>query len=444
MKQNFKPVRRFAAVSVLMTTFALLADSVGGAAEATTTNHVKVVDGVVMPKRPLVDAITDAIKFLKKADGQYRPGNLDGDLAGYFTSALVNPDGTRSDRALVYPARQHAYFILTFLKYHKYSGEKEWVQRSRDLADWNLAHSTPAKDLYGAVPFSTFRDGKPFGGADKDAIEPDKDAFIGSAYLELYDVTKDKKYLSGAKTIADTLVKNQRKDGSWPFRVVPADGTVRQDFGGAPVYFVEFFENMLRHRKDAKYEQAHSRALALMLDRNVKKNQWGTYHEDVKAHDENYLSAEPMSFTAAYLFRHSPEHQEYIAMGREVLAKMEARLVHTDLHPAAPAPAVSEQAGFDHIMPGHTARYCLALGELYKATGDQEVKKRAISGINALTYMQSDEGLFRTFFFTVHTKNPDRRKPDWYSQHLFTGCHLLELMPLLPEAFPPSAKTRKN
>jgi hypothetical protein len=88
-------------------------------------------------------------------------------------------------------------------------------------------------------------------------------------------------------------------------------------------------------------------------------------------------------------------------------------------------------------MPGHTARYCLALADLYKATGDKEAGGKAISGINALTYMQSDAGLFATFFQMVNEKDPGRKRPNWYSQHLYTVCHVLEALPILPEAQTP-------
>jgi len=140
-----------------------------------------------------------------------------------------------------------------------------------------------------------------------------------------------------------------------------------------------------------------------------------------------------MSFTADYLFRHAKAHPEYIEMGRRVLTRMEERLVHTEGHPAAPAPAVSEQAGFEHMMPGHTARYCLALADLYKVTGDEQAKEKAMSGIYALTYMQSQAGLFRTFFQLRNESQPGRKRPNWYSQHLYTVCHVLEAMPVLPE-----------
>jgi hypothetical protein len=84
-------------------------------------------------------------------------------------------------------------------------------------------------------------------------------------------------------------------------------------------------------------------------------------------------------------------------------------------------------------MPGHTARYCMALAQLYAVTGDADTKRKSLSGINALTYMQSDAGLFRTFFQLVNEKNPDKKRPNWYSQHLYTVCHVLEATALLPE-----------
>ena len=425
------PVLFALATLLFMNDVTSAADS--GASRPSTSQAVPVVDGVVQPRRPLPEAIVHAMAFLKKADGEYVPGKIDGPLAGYFISAHVMPDGSRSSRKFCFPARQHAYFINTFLLYHKYSGEGEWLARARDLADWNLARSTPPDAAYANLPWSVWTDGKPGGSQDKDSLEPDKAAFLGTAYLRLFEVTSDERYLNGAKAIATTLAKRQGEDGSWPFRVVPQDGTVRQAFGGAPVFYVEFFEKLLARNEEASYRQAHDRALKLMIQRNVEQNRWGTYHEDIREKPDTHLSAEPMSFTASFLFRRAKAHPEYLEMGKTIVRRMEEKLVHTDGHPAAPAPAVSEQSSFQHMMPGHTARYCLALTDLHVAAGDKDARQKALSGFNALTYMQSDAGLFRTMFQLVNEKKPNRKREDWYSQHLYTVCHVLEAMASLPE-----------
>ena len=415
------------------------AAATAAASSAARKPIVTVVDGVVQPRRPMADAIADAIQFLRRADGSYVPGSIQGDLAGYFMAAHVNADGSRVSRQqLSFPARHHAYFIRTFLHYYVYTGEREWLLRARDLADWNTATSTPATDTYGNLPYSSHEGGVPTGSADKNSIETDKPAFLGTSYLALYESTGERKYFEAARKIAATLVPKQRADGSWPFRVIPKDGAIFEDLGGAPVFFVEFFEAMQRHEPRPEYQRARDLALKLMIARNVEKGEWGTYHEDIHPKDGTHLSAEPMSFTAAYLFRHAHAYPDYIAYGKRVIAQMEARLVHTEGHAASPAPGVAEQAAFEHIMAGHTARYCLALGELYAVTGDPAVRLKALSGLNAVTHMQSEIGLFRTYFYDTEKKaeKDPATVRNWYSQHLYAVCHMLECMAIFPEIAP--------
>jgi len=239
MKINIKNSFRYAALKLFVVAVLVSWTGILYAAESHESKRVPVADGIVTPCRPIDEAIAKAMQFLKKADGGYVPGKINGELAGYFTCAHVNEDGSRVERQLAFPARHHAYFIFTFLHFHTYSAQREWLQRARDLADWNMAHSTPLDAYYPYLLYSTFSNGKPGGSADKDSIEPYKAAFLGSAYIAVYEATGENKYLTAAKAIAETLICRQNEEGSWPFRVVPQDGTVRQEFGGAPVFFVQ-------------------------------------------------------------------------------------------------------------------------------------------------------------------------------------------------------------
>jgi len=399
-------------------------------------NKVKVVDGLVMPRQPLGKALKDAMQFLKKSDGGYIPGEPGAKHAGYFLSCMVHADGKPTKPRLAFPARHHAYFINTFLRYYAYSGETEWLLRARDLADWNIANSTDTDWACPNLPYSTYKNGKPRGGQDKNSIEPDKAAFIGSAYLALFDSTGQAKYLQAARKIADTLLKIQRENGGWDFRIIPEDASVMQDFGGAIVNFVTLFEQLLAKEDNPAYQNARDKALKWMLKTNVQDNHWGVYHEDVDKADKTYMTTELMCFTAAYLIRHSSEHQDYLDMGLQVLGHVQKHFVHLKDHPVAPAPAVSEQPYCNHIMPGHTARYCSVLADLYAFTGNEQYKRSAISSINGTTYMQSPYGIFSTWIWNVNKKKKSGLGRDWYSQHLYTVCHMMEVMAKLPQLAP--------
>ena len=96
-------------------------------------------------------------------------------------------------------------------------------------------------------------------------------------------------------------------------------------------------------------------------------------------------------------------------------------------------------------MAGHTARYGACLAQLYLATGDDEVKRRALSTLHGVTHMQTTEGIFVTFFH--NTKKPDassqKKKPGnnetdrvWFSQHLFSIYNLLGAMSVFPQLAP--------
>lgn len=433
--------------------------------------HIRVLDGVVQPRRPLGEMVRKAMLLLQedRRDKEYVPGKMGEKLPGYIRNAYLG-----GGRGRLFPADHHALFIDTFLRYHAYTGKREWLDRARDIADWNIAHSTDPKWVYGDLPFSSWhwkidmmdqnQRKERFKWGDWGSIETDKPCFVGSMYLAVYRATEDEKYLQGAKKIADTLLKHQRDDGSWPFRVIPENGNVHADYGCAAVLAVQFFEDLMQGAgDDPRYRKARDGALQWMFKHPIQKNAWSGYHQDVGGGRLNspHKVFMPMAYTARYLLRHRGEHEEFLEAALRLHSRVKETFVFSeaDGYPLGPAPGTAEQgAARDRIgcgvMPCHTALYCILLADLYGATGRDEYRKTAVSGINSLTWMQADSGAISTWIWHPQRdkkENPVRNREEfeswwdkvmkgrggnWYSIHIYTVGLILEAMGCFTELAP--------
>ena len=164
----------------------------------------------------------------------------------YYSNVQHNgePFPNSVDRFVSYPAFHHSLMIKTFVKQFKQSGDKQVLNEAMKLADWNIAHSTPHDVAYGNMPYSTFEEKKPGGFRDKSGIMSDKAAIMSLAYIELYKASSEVRFLKAAEAIGQSLARNQRKNGTWPFRVDPETMTVIEDYTSSVIYTVMLFENL--------------------------------------------------------------------------------------------------------------------------------------------------------------------------------------------------------
>lgn len=100
------------------------------------------------------------------------------------------------------------YIIPTFYDYAEMTGENEWRERARAMADWEIEVQMPN----GAVQAGLYR------GADTKqvpAVFNTGQVILGwcRAYIE----TKDDRYLAAAKRAGDWLIDAQAADGAWRF-----------------------------------------------------------------------------------------------------------------------------------------------------------------------------------------------------------------------------------
>ncbi|MCB1182519.1 hypothetical protein KDM41_03725 [bacterium] len=239
----------------------------------------------VAPALPYADLVHEVIGFLYSDVGWNGIRTNDDDPAGYpvppyFYSYAIN-DGNNLDGSLVgypgylsvsYPGYTASVAIDAFLDWRRFSGDLsgEALARARAYADWILEHRTPAGDLYGNLPYSTQTDGVMGGGWDGPAIMTDKPPMFALRLLRLYDITGEAAYWNGAVEIADVMAATQlgggaADDGRWPFRVVPSDGTVTQDYTSHLTPAIRFFDAMAARTGNAAYQDAADRAWAWLL-----------------------------------------------------------------------------------------------------------------------------------------------------------------------------------
>jgi len=415
-----------------------------------------VEDGVFLPRKSLDAFINDAVQFIRDHDGEYVPGSMSEDaMPGYVEHCAFNPVTGEPIREYHYPARSHALYIDAFIRLSIYTGDQEFIDRATDLAKWNIEKSTPDNYYYANMPISSWDikyTRKVL--ADRNTIIPVLSALMGNSYLSLYRVTGDVQYYSAAEKIAKTMVKTQHSDGSWPFRVVPEDGKVWDSYGSGIVHAIEFLESMMQYEDLKNYRQSRDKAVKWMIEYPVKQGRWSGYHEDigVTASHENVV-AMPMTYTAKYLFQQSEDHPEYLKYAEMVISKFEETLVHTEGHPFAPAPGISEQLFCDFIMPHHTSRYCMLIANRYRINPVENDRKTIMSGINSATWAQIDNGAIMTWLMAVNEKgNYDefdfeayqedlinfRGGNSWYSVQIWTLDYIIETMRTFPELVPPN------
>ena len=85
----------------------------------------------------------------------------------YYSNLQHNgaPFTSSVDRFVSYPAFHHALLIRTFVGYWKYAKDARMLQQAIQLANWNIAHSTPGDWPYAHLPYST-EPWEPFFGLD--------------------------------------------------------------------------------------------------------------------------------------------------------------------------------------------------------------------------------------------------------------------------------------
>ncbi len=396
-------------------------------------------DGSLLPLQPYDETIRRGMEFLLDDHLKWFKGPPDSIADEHGVTQMpwvyysnLQHDGTpftgSVDRFVSYPAFHHALLISTFVRYAKYAGDKRALEQAVKLADWDIAHSTPADWPYARLPWSTFEAKKPGGFRDKTGLMPDKAAFMALAYLEIHAATSEKRFLDAADAIGETLAARQRPDGTWPFRVDPQTEKVVEEYTSSVIYAVMLFEKLDAISGQATYRPARDKTWNWLVNGPIKTKEFRGFYEDITPSPQGRTNYDCLD-TIRYLVANRTPENGYLAMAVDLEAWVE-KVFLDKIAGFEPAEGIREQLQCNVVMGIHSLNWASMLLDLSQATGDEAMRSRAIETANYVTYyLQPDNRIVVGFQYHQW----------WYSCHVGVIYYLFDFVQA-PAAAPGSRR----
>ncbi len=230
-------------------------------------------------------------------------------------------------------------------------------------------------------------------------------ADAGNAYLDLYDLAGNKKYLEAAKKIADTYIKTQLDNGSWYLLVNYKTGEPVTPNIAIPTAVVNFFNRLSKDYHVKGLEASTKKILNWLMENPVKTFNWQGQFEDVKPKKPfRDQSREQACDLAVYLFKNNKN----IELAETLVRFAEDQFViweQPEIMSIRPeksdpgyktknwiTPSVQEQSGFWMPVTRSAGIMIDTYWHAFKVTGKEIYLAKAKSIANSITIMQQAQG----------------------------------------------------
>ena len=294
--------------------------------------------------------------------------------------------------------------------YYAYSGDSSVMTIVKKLMDYTIAHGTsPSTFAWPKFPYTTtnagdmefrgFTSGKRFA---LNEIQVGYAGDMGWVYYRMFLYNGDKRYLTAALNVADTLARNVRTGTStqsvWPERVIMDSGKVTAEYGAHWIGCYTLLDELIKANLGnvKAYENARAKARDFLLQYPLKTGYWADGHTDVAELTNTYKSNTAASNFILAVFDDPGLDPDWRADVPRLIKWTDDNFVFRRA-PGEPATQwganiVGEQDSFLPKMDYQTSRYAAECARWYAISGDEAYKEKAYRSLNWVTYCNKPDG----------------------------------------------------
>jgi len=324
----------------------------------------------------------------------------------FATTTFLAGDWTaQAERVDTIPATQDGMGIVSYLKFYVLRERRNarTLALARAMGDYLVAEAqTPDTGAYPRFTRSTGRRGQfpqpPDAGSQSDRpyeIEPDKGGIAGYALLQLYDETRDERFLAQARHNARVLAAQQRPGNAthspWPFRADYRDGAARGAVSGNLVYILRLYDGLIA-RGDRELEAPrgalwHWIKHTQIPDARHDGRLFAQFFED-HDHPANRTAWAPLNLARYLLERRDALDRDWLSDAGVLIAFVR----RTFLHREAGVMVCHEQDEDRDAWGGINSTYGAVLALYARATGSVRLAREAREALNFTEYSIDDAG----------------------------------------------------
>ena len=293
---------------------------------------------------------------------------------------------------------------------YPYTGDPRTLEFLENFVEYELENGlTPEGYAWSGVPYPSANPGAlhytGWSQHGEDYVEPHVVGEDGYAYLRLYEMTGNTKYLRAAIRCADALAKNfkpgDENNSPWPYRCHARDGSLQNGKGMFPycanvVEPIMLLDELLRldQGDTAAYKRVREGAWAWLMKYPMQNNVWVGYFEDVQGSMDNMNQVIPLEF-ARYVLLHPEKDPDWREHARQLIewVKTTPKWPKYMVHGALVTTEQGNGKEFCCNLPNqccdsHSSRLAAVEAFYYAKTGDIAYKQAAYRTYNWVTYFQ--------------------------------------------------------